>query len=257
MGILDFDYNITNISLAIYVKAGTANPLHKTRKTHGLVYSISAKQTYYFDTGRKVILDTNQIMYIPKHSTYRVEGIYVGDVYAINFDIDKEVSFEPDVWEISNTEFVSNLYQKCVSLWLDNQNRNDFKIKSLLYDLLYKTKEQIINNDYYDNFKIIYPAIKHIDCNYTKDISITAMANLCNISDTYFRKLFFKAYNTTPIKYITDKRMVLAAELLTSQVYNIAQIGEICGYPDPARFSRCFKNYYGISPSRFNSDSTI
>ena len=249
MGILDLDYCITEIRLAILVKAGTGAPVHKNRATHGIACAIAGKHIYHFENNLSLTVHANELIYLPKYANYTIESVEEGDICAVNFDIDKNKTFPPQMLENPHTDFVSAFFQKIISLWLNDRVRNDFKIKSLLYDFLFQTKEQELKKEHSEKYAVILPALRYIDDHYTGELSVTMLANLCNISDTYFRKIFYDAYQTTPVKYVTQKRMELAVELLSSGLYSISRLGEICGYVDPTVFSRSFKNYYGMSPT--------
>ena len=53
-------------------------------------------------------------------------------------------------------------------------------------------------------------------------------------------------------EYFTVCRMQRAAELLHSRPdSSLTAISEQVGYTDPYYFSRCFKRYYGVTPSKF------
>lgn len=69
----------------------------------------------------------------------------------------------------------------------------------------------------------------------------------------YLRKLFQKELGMTPHKFLNDKRLQTAANMLCSE-YNDGNISEIsiqCGYREPLYFSRMFKKKYGVSPSSY------
>lgn len=73
----------------------------------------------------------------------------------------------------------------------------------------------------------------------------------------YVRKLFKKEVGVTPHEYLTRARMERARAILFSGVtnrysdYTVTQIAEACGYSEPLYFSRVFKKYYGVAPSRY------
>ena len=66
------------------------------------------------------------------------------------------------------------------------------------------------------------------------------------------RKLFQKELGVTPHRYLTDKRLKMAAELLISDANagarTIADIAPLCGFHDPLYFSKMFKKKYGTAP---------
>jgi len=70
----------------------------------------------------------------------------------------------------------------------------------------------------------------------------------------YLRRLFQKRTGSTPHRFLEDKRLKKASELLTgpkSQNLTIADVAHRCGYREPLYFSRVFKKKYGFSPSLF------
>ena len=59
--------------------------------------------------------------------------------------------------------------------------------------------------------------------------------------------------------YIRDRRMARGRELLRSEDWRWARIGDIalaCGYPDPAHFSRVFSRAHGVNPREYRRRST-
>ena len=68
----------------------------------------------------------------------------------------------------------------------------------------------------------------------------------------YLRKLFQKELGVTPHRYLTDKRLKMAAELLLSDANagarTVADIAPLCGFHDPLYFSKMFKKRYGTAP---------
>ena len=52
-------------------------------------------------------------------------------------------------------------------------------------------------------------------------------------------------------EFLSDLRLRRAQELLKNNELTINDIAQRCGYSDIAYFSRCFKNRFGVSPSRW------
>lgn len=76
----------------------------------------------------------------------------------------------------------------------------------------------------------------------------------------YLRKLFKKELGVTPHKYLNDKRLQTAADMLCSaynEGSNITEISRLCGFREPLYFSRMFKQKYGVAPSRYQQLSHL
>lgn len=83
------------------------------------------------------------------------------------------------------------------------------------------------------------------------EISAEALASRCGISIPHLTALFKRYYHSAPMKYLNDKRMIHASKLLTCYPYSCKEIANFCGFRDPLYFSRCFHQYWGISPREF------
>lgn len=55
----------------------------------------------------------------------------------------------------------------------------------------------------------------------------------------------------TPNKYIMRQRMKKASELLLTGDYNVTDVCYRVGLEDISYFNKCFKSYYGVSPSKY------
>ncbi len=91
------------------------------------------------------------------------------------------------------------------------------------------------------------------DSAYSVDVAIRKLP----LNYDYVRKLFKKETGVTPHEYLTRARMSRAKEIILSGVtnryseYTVTQIAEACGFAEPLYFSRVFKKYFGVSPSRY------
>ena len=88
----------------------------------------------------------------------------------------------------------------------------------------------------------------YADSNYELDAYLHSLP----FSYDYLRKLFQKELGVTPHRYLVDKRLKMAAELLVSDANagarTIADIAPLCGFRDPLYFSKMFKKKYGTAP---------
>ena len=68
------------------------------------------------------------------------------------------------------------------------------------------------------------------------------------ISKSYLHKLFNKYMYMSPKKYITEKRLLLAQQLINSGEKPL-KIYSNCGFSDYTTFYRAYKHRFGISPA--------
>lgn len=90
-----------------------------------------------------------------------------------------------------------------------------------------------------------------IDCHIGQDISIEELAKIAHLHPNYLIRLFKSQLGMSPVQYINLKRIEIAQQLLKNPKISVAEAAERLGIGDVFYFSKLFKKYVGISPSRF------
>ena len=88
----------------------------------------------------------------------------------------------------------------------------------------------------------------NIGCN---RLTMAELAQMCGVSETYFRRIFLNAKGCSPIDYINNLKLSRAKELLGSGMYSISEVAEQSGFHDESYFSRFFKKQTGVAPSKY------
>ncbi|WP_018887713.1 AraC family transcriptional regulator [Paenibacillus massiliensis] len=99
---------------------------------------------------------------------------------------------------------------------------------------------------------VLQPVLAFIDENLHQSFKMSELAALVGISEKYFISYFKKALGITPGQYIYQIKMNRARDYLYEKKYSIQEIAAFLGYPDPFTFSKAFKKYYNVPPSRFD-----
>ncbi len=92
---------------------------------------------------------------------------------------------------------------------------------------------------------------KWIDDNLSAPISVTILCNEFDISKNKLYAIWKNRFNMTIGDYILEKRMKRARKLLLQGDDKINVICEKIGIPDYNYFSKVFKKYYSLPPSKF------
>ncbi|PWV99374.1 AraC-like DNA-binding protein [Paenibacillus cellulosilyticus] len=101
------------------------------------------------------------------------------------------------------------------------------------------------------SLELLHPVFDHIHHHIHQPIRMNELAALVGISEKYFITSFKKALGITPGQYIYQIRMNRARDYLNERKYSVQQIASLLGYPDPFTFSKAFKKYYQVAPSKF------
>ena len=90
-----------------------------------------------------------------------------------------------------------------------------------------------------------------IDADLAGDLSLSALADMQNISPGYLSTLFKKEVGQTLTDYVNSRRVEQAARMLRSGTLQVQTVAQYCGIPDVNYFSKLFKRYIGVSPKEF------
>jgi two-component system response regulator YesN len=83
-------------------------------------------------------------------------------------------------------------------------------------------------------------------------LSVTKIADIFDISESFLCRRFRTDKNITVGKYIFRERMFRAASLLIQKgQLTIKSLSETVGFYDYDYFIRTFKKFYGVPPSRY------
>ncbi|MDY8137895.1 AraC family transcriptional regulator [Aquimarina sp. 2201CG5-10] len=90
---------------------------------------------------------------------------------------------------------------------------------------------------------------KSIEQNVYSTLTLEEIAFLCNMSLSTFKRHFIKEYNVSPGKWLRDKRLLKAKELLEEGNLKSSDIYLDLGYNNLSNFSSAFKTRFGVNPS--------
>ena len=93
-----------------------------------------------------------------------------------------------------------------------------------------------------------------IDSNLYEPLDLQRLAAMTNNSMASFKRKFNKMYDSTPAKYITQKKLEEAQRILAFSLSSIKEVCYECGFTNPSSFSRMFKDQYGCSPTVFREN---
>lgn len=94
---------------------------------------------------------------------------------------------------------------------------------------------------------------KIIESKVHSNLKLGEIAFLCNMSLSTFKRHFISEYKTTPGKWLQEKRLEMAKELLEKGKLKSSDIYFDFGYNNLSNFSIAFKNKFGFSPKNLKS----
>lgn len=90
-----------------------------------------------------------------------------------------------------------------------------------------------------------------LDNSIYRKITIEEIAKEINFSKSQMTREFRKYYGVTPYKYLLDRKIDIAKQLLLSTSMRVSEISEALGFVDAYYFSDIFKTKTGLSPMAY------
>lgn len=97
-------------------------------------------------------------------------------------------------------------------------------------------------------YQYVFSAIDYISLNFTNNITLDELSELCKISKYHFLRIFKQITSYTPGEYINRVRSSYAKQLLLNGA-SVTEAAIASGFSDVHYFSNCFKKYNGCRPS--------
>jgi len=86
------------------------------------------------------------------------------------------------------------------------------------------------------------------------DISLPELAAVADLSVRHFGAAFKASTNASPHRYLIERRIHRAKELLLNSSLSIAAIAFELGFSSHSHFTFCFRRLTGTTPTRFRLD---
>ena len=92
---------------------------------------------------------------------------------------------------------------------------------------------------------------EYIDANLEKELNLSEVAALVNMSDSAFSHFFKKRTGLSYINYVNNQRIAKACDLLAGTTQSAAEICYDCGFNNKSNFIRIFRKKKGMTPIEY------
>ncbi len=91
-------------------------------------------------------------------------------------------------------------------------------------------------------------ATDYIGDNLQRDLKLAEIAGAAHMSPYHFSRLFKRSTGLSPHRYLIERRVQRAKELLCGSTLPIVEIALLCGFANQSHLNRHFKRLLGVSP---------
>jgi AraC family transcriptional regulator len=95
--------------------------------------------------------------------------------------------------------------------------------------------------------------VEYLDGSLASEISLVDLADLAGLSPNYFLSAFKKATGHTPHRFLTEKRIAKACELLANPQVPIAAVALAVGFSSQSHFTTVFRRFRNTTPALFRA----
>lgn len=225
----------------LYVVSGTIRVLVDAT-------SITASQ------GEIIVINANNVHFI---QSLTEESFYycliVDNRFCQEFGLDTgEIVFQRLIWDPALVE----KYLLIIEEFKWQKSMYKAKIKAVIMELLiclyrsYTLSESpFLKEVEPSKIEIIKKAIRYMQNNYNKNISISDISDEVGVSKYYFCRIFKDITGYTTVRFLNLLRCSSARKLLQSGKYSVEEAAHICGFDNLSYFTKTYKMHMGSLPS--------
>ncbi len=231
--------------------------IDKPKEFHLFLLIENGKVEYFLKNGKKLQAQSGDLVYIPAGAEYitsfSLDSSNLISSLGINFklfDENGKYLTNNDIFVFNSSKVKKVIYEIERLSYTFNQTKNKFNAE--LYNVF-----NILCDEFYaqnlsnEDFSIIKNGVEYLHQNYDKNFELTILADKCNISEVYFRRLFKKLLGYSPNEYRIKLRLEKACDYLKFTTIPIQLIAENLGFTDSAYFTKVFKEKYNDTPLNF------
>ena len=212
----------------------------------GCVHSIEAPET-----GRRIIFQPNTTylrfmrdveVLISFLSPYAI--ITPEEYPTIHGELKKKLVEIRDEYLSGNPFSEVSIYSKLLEMFI-LIGKNYSAKESETSDYTMATREEYANT--------FMEICDYINLHCAEDLKLDDIANMSGFSKFYFERLFKQFTGTSFYKYVNQKRIAKAQELLIEPGNSVTDVALNCGFMSISSFIRMFKLQKGCTPTEFKS----
>jgi AraC-like DNA-binding protein len=99
-------------------------------------------------------------------------------------------------------------------------------------------------------------ATEFLDAHLDADIDLQQVAETCELSVSHFARAFRQTFQKPPYRWLIERRIDKAQDLIAKSRLPIADIAIQCGFTDQSGLNRSFKRIHGVTPGTWRRTTT-
>lgn len=247
-----------------YTRNNYYSCLGKPKPSHTLLWFKNCRAKITDKFGTCILAEKNQIAYMAKGIEYTVEFIDTSpegdDSVVFHFQLKNSDGEEiaPTLSPCVCIKSVDTAMALDLISAAEEFNKNVVcipQITAVIYRMFStackRQRQRVVSKKY----KYISEGIELMESN--SDKTLNDIAQICGVSEGYFRKLFKEYSGENPVEFRQRHRVEKAKQLLLLDTHSIGEIADELHFSDIYHFSKTFKKYCGVSPNIYVKQNKI
>lgn len=134
------------------------------------------------------------------------------------------------------------------------------ELMSILHDLSISRNMHTLSDATFNNVEFSYnsrrigKAVDYMNQNFQKQITLSEVAKLANMTDVSFSRFFKNRTGITFMDSLLEMRLGHASRLLIDTTQSVSEVAYNCGFNNISNFNRLFKKKKGCTPKEFREN---
>jgi AraC-like DNA-binding protein len=161
--------------------------------------------------------------------------------------------YEPII-PIENDEVIQAFFQSMMPYFETRRQRDQSLLELKFRELILTMADNPANSELLSYFCYLLQEPQTVSMrrimedNFCFNLKMEEFARMCSRSLSAFKRDFVRLYNTSPGRWLMEKRLNHALHLITNIGKTVSESAFESGFESPSHFSRAFRQRFGTSP---------
>lgn len=253
----DTDITVTQTEYVFHMKRPRDFTFSKGGQGYHIVAMILSGSAQYRVNKKTFTVQKGDVLFLREGTHYNAKVIskepWEHIVVAFRTHGDAGALPADGVIKVSHGSRFEELFRQAYSVWSECGFGYKIQTKGIIHHILFSLMQENVSRLFGSDtaLQAMKAASDYVEQNYRLKITVEELAERSGYSPSHFARVFTKVYDTSPIQYVNQIRIMHAKNLLRTGQYTIAQIAQECGFSNVYYFSRCFKQITGTTPAKW------
>ncbi|MEZ4987347.1 MAG: AraC family transcriptional regulator [Saprospiraceae bacterium] len=240
------------------------------------IMHLNGMESFAFLPGESVMLPSNELMCIDFPEASRINPTKCLALAIEPDTIDQVINLlnetKPKVdtgewtmcdynYHFANDIAIGQIIHRLIFLFTENHPAKELFVDMMLRELIIRMlqsesrhlhlKEATTN---INNNRLSH-VIHFIRSNIHEKLSIKTLSQQAYMSESHFFRMFKNELGLSPVDFINEERLQLAARMLSNAQRSVNDVYADCGFNSHSYFNRMFKRTFGVSPDHLQKQS--